>query len=66
MGGWSDGSDGVGLQRMPKVTHVQMMVMMMIGNVQTNEANYELDAHVQSRSTQGVRSCKAFGERKMP
>ena len=51
---------------MAKVAHVQMMVMMMIGNVQTNEANYELDAHVQSRSTQGVRSCKAFGERKMP
>ena len=44
MGGWSDGSDGAGLQRMTKVAHVQMMVVMMIGNVQTNEANYELDA----------------------
>ena len=29
---------------MTKVAHVQMMVMTMIGNVQTNEANYELDA----------------------
>ena len=44
MGGWSDGSDGAGLQRMPKVAHVQMMVMMMISDVQTNEANYALDA----------------------
>ena len=45
MGGWSDGSDGAGLQRMPKVAHVLMMVMMMmIADVQTIEANYALDA----------------------
>ena len=47
MGGWSDGigSDGAGMQKMPKVAHVQMMVMMlMIGDVQANVANHALDA----------------------
>ena len=54
---------------MPKVAHVQMMVMMMISDVQTNEANYALDAQgcpVQSISRQGVKTCETFGERKMP
>ena len=64
MGGWSDGSDGAGMQRMPKVAHVQMMVMMMIGDVQTNEANYAKVAHVQSISRQDVKTCETFGERK--
>ena len=67
MGGWSDGSDGAGLQKMPKVTHVQMMVMMMmIGDVQTNEANYALYAQGCPCSVQSVRSCKTFGEHKIP
>ena len=64
MGGWSDGSDGAGLQRMTKVAHVQMMVIMVIGDVQTNEANYAKIAHVHSISRQDVKTRETFGERK--
>ena len=44
MGGWSDGigSDGAGMQKMPKVAHVQMMVMMvmmMIGELVMESKN---------------------------